>query len=196
MLASVLIGAKVVSAADSTRTVWAAAHDLGPGSVLTPADVTSARVRLADGADHYLATAAAVTGKTVNRAVAAGDLLPSSALGATSPGTTVTVPLDAAAAPTIERGKRIELWVTTKTCSAVPILDDVTVQDVQAGGGSAFASGATQSVVIRVPAPLAQRVVTALALDGARIRAGILDGVPAADANSRLTALDGCTPKK
>ncbi|MEP6598828.1 MAG: SAF domain-containing protein [Actinomycetota bacterium] len=196
VLVSVVIGAEVVSSADSTQTMWAAARDLAPGSVLTAADLTPIRVRLPDGAGRYLSTRTALAGKTVNRQLSAGELLPRAALGATSAATTVTVPLDAAAAPTIERGRRIELWVTTKTCSAVPILDDVTVQDVQSGRGSAFASGVTQSVVIRVPAALAQRVITALALDGARVRAGILDGAPTADANSRLSPLDGCAAKK
>ncbi len=196
VLGSVLLGAKVVSAADSTEPMWAAAHDLAPGSVLTAADLTAVRVRMPGGSGHYLGAGTGMAGKTVNRPLSAGELVPQSALTDTRPGTTVTVPLSSANAPKVSRGQRVELWVTTKTCSAVPILGDVTVQDVQTSTGGAFASGAMQSIVVRVPADLAQRLVGALALDGAVIRAGILDGPPAADPNAHLQPLDACAAKR
>jgi hypothetical protein len=86
--------------------------------------------------------------------------------------------------------------VSTRSCSAIAVLADVTVQDVQSTGGGAFSSGSAQGVVIRVPAPLAGRVITALALDGAVIRAGILSGAAAAGApNDDLPPLDSCAKK-
>jgi hypothetical protein len=196
LLGAVLLGAKVVSAADATTPMWAAAHDLAPGSVLTDGDLTAVRVRLSEGAGLYLEEKTRPVGRTLSRPVSAGELLPQRALTATVPGTTVTVPLSAANAPKITRGERVELWVTTRTCSAVPILDDVTVQEVQAGTGGAFATGATQGVVVRVPPDQAQRLVGALALDGAVIRAGILDGPSNAEANAHLQSLDACAPTR
>jgi Chaperone for flagella basal body P-ring formation len=196
VLVSVLVGARVVSAADKTESMWAAAHDLAPGSVLGAQDVTSVRVRLPDGSGHYLETTVPVLGKTVTRQLSAGELLPQSSLENSAPATTVTVPLATANAPKISRGQRIELWVTTKTCSAVAVLDSVTVQDVQAASGGAFASGSTQNVVVRLAPEHAQRLVTALALDGAVIRAGILDGPAPPNANLHLEPLDGCVTKR
>ena len=75
------------------------------------------------------------------------------------------------------------------------MLADVTVQDVQSTGGGAFSSGSAQGVVIRVPAALAGRVITALALDGAVIRAGILSGAASTDPNDDLPPLDSCAKK-
>jgi hypothetical protein len=196
VLASVLAGARVVSAADKTERMWAAVHDLAPGSVLGAQDVTPVRVRLPDGGGHYLPTAVPVLGKTVARQLSAGELVPQTALETSAPATTVTVPLATANAPKISRGQRIELWVTTKTCGAVPVLDSVTVQDVQAATGGAFGTGSTQNVVVRLAPEHAQRLVTALALDGAVIRAGILDGPTSSDANLHLQPLDGCVTKR
>ncbi len=192
VVGAVLLGAKVITAADATTPMWAAARDLAPGAVLTSDDLVAQRVRLSDAASRYVGTSTPIQGRTLARPLSAGELVPSAALVTTPPSTTVTVPLSSTNAPKIARGQRIELWVTTKTCSAVPILDDVTVQDVQTNTGGAFGTGTTQGVVVRVPAGQAQRLVTALALDGAVVRAGVLDGPPAADANGHLTPLDAC----
>ncbi len=192
VLASVLVGAKVISSANSTARMWSASRDLAAGSVITRDDLAPVAVRLPGSAGGYLPTDQVVAGMTISRAVAAGELIPRSAVSATPPATTITVPLDSEDAPKVQRGQRVVLWLSTKTCRAVPILADVTVQDVQSGAGGAFRSGATQSVVIRVPSALASRVVTALAQDGAVVRAGILDGAAADNANADLPSLDAC----
>jgi hypothetical protein len=196
VLGSVLFGAKVVSSARSTQIMWGTARSLDAGSVVRADDLKAMRVRLLDGAAAYLPTRTAVVGQTVVRHLAAGELLPRAALGATAPGTTITVPLDTQVAPKIQRGQRIRLWVSTKSCTAVTVLDDITVQDVQTGGSSAFSSASAQSAVIRVSPALAQRVAVALALDGAQIRAGIVDGPASGTPNDRLPTLAGCTAKK
>ncbi|MBV9174065.1 MAG: hypothetical protein JOZ81_28725 [Chloroflexi bacterium] len=157
--------------------------------------MTSVRVRLVPGS-HYLPVGVAVVGKTVTRPLAAGELIPQAALDDTTPATTVTVPLATTNAPKISRGQRIELWVTTRACSAVRILDSVPVQDVQMAAGGAFATGSTQSVTVRLAPEHAQRLITALALDGAVVRAGILDGPSPSDANRHLPSLDACAVKR
>jgi SAF domain len=192
ILGAVLLGAKVLSAADATSPIWAAVHDLAPGSVLTRDDLTVVRVRLQAGPGLYLDERTNMLGRTLSRPVSAGELMPQGALTTTVPGTTVTVPLTAANAPKISRGQRVELWLTTRTCSAVPILDDVTVQEIQATTSGAFSTGSVQGVVVRVPGEQAQRLVGALALDGAVIRAGILDGPPNPQSNAHLEPLDAC----
>src|SRR3954469_9247467 len=57
VLGSVLLGARVVSAADATVPVWALATDLAAGSELTAADLVAVDVRLDDAAGAYLSTA-------------------------------------------------------------------------------------------------------------------------------------------
>src|SRR3954471_7193921 len=80
VLGSVLLGARVVFAADATVPVWAAAGDLAAGTVLTADDLVAVDVRLDDAADAYLATTATPGGRTLSRAVSAGELLPRSTL--------------------------------------------------------------------------------------------------------------------
>jgi hypothetical protein len=72
------------------------------------------------------------------------------------------------------------------------LLGDVTVQAVDDSGGGAFSSGGGQDLVISVAPPLAQRVIEALDLDGAAIRAGILSGSAVGGANDALPGLGRC----
>ncbi|MEO6204316.1 MAG: SAF domain-containing protein, partial [Mycobacteriales bacterium] len=53
VLASVVVGARVLSSADRSQTVWVLTRDLAPGAELTSDDLTVARVRLfTDGAEY------------------------------------------------------------------------------------------------------------------------------------------------
>jgi SAF domain-containing protein len=194
VLASVLIGAKVVSGANHTYRLLAVNRSLAAGTLLSRSDVTTVRVQVPDhGHGIYLADPDDVAGKQLNRALGRGELLPASALGRPAALTTVTVPLTDDAAPTLTRGQRVEIWLATKACAAsVVLLGDVTVQGVRASTGSSFSADGGQNVVVSVPAPLAGRVVAALALDGAIIRAGILTGPAQPGANDELPALNAC----
>jgi hypothetical protein len=178
VLGSVLVGAKVVSSAGKTYPTVAARHDLAAGTILTADDMTLARVQLPSrGRDVYLSHPEDAIGKQLSRAVSAGELLPADALGAVAAQTTVSVPLEPGAAPDLRKGQRIELWVSTSSCSSLMLLPDVTVQAVHTDSGGALGTtGNGQDVVISVPPALADRVIQALALDEARLRAGILVG--------------------
>ena len=91
--------------------------------------------------------------------------------------TTLTVPLAAGAAPDLRSGQRIEVWVSTASCSSVVLLPDVTVQAVHADTGGSFSNGTGgQDVVISVEPAVAGRVIQALALADVKLRAGILVG--------------------
>jgi hypothetical protein len=193
VLISVAGGALVVAGADSTHPVWAVRRDLATGTVITQGDLQIVRVRLPDRS-HYLPAGSTRSAddpvnKTLTRPVAAGDLLPRSAIAATPAGTTLTVPLTSDQAPHISRGQEIELWLSSKTCRAVVVLPGVTVQDVQSTGGS-FGTSSTENAVIRVPRDQATRVITALGLEGTTIRAGLLDGDP--DPSTVLPDLEHC----
>ena len=119
----------------------------------------------------------------------AGELVPASALTSAPTLTTVTVPFADTQAPDLRTGERIEIWLSAKTCASVVLLPDATVQAVATSGGS-FSSADGQNVTLSLPPALADRVVTALAVDGGVLRAGILTG--ASQATSDLPALSGC----
>ncbi len=73
-----LAGAKLLSSADDTTTIWAAKHDLPAGTKLTGDDLTTVRVRFTSGddANKYVAADADLKGLVVARAVDAGEFVP------------------------------------------------------------------------------------------------------------------------
>ncbi len=178
VLASVLIGAKIVSSASTTYASVAATRNLAAGTVLTRDEVRLAQVQLPDrGRGVYLRTLADAVGKRLERAVSRGELLASAAVARVRAQTTLTVPLAAGAAPSLRSGQRIEVWVSTASCSSVVLLPDVTVQSVHADAGGSFSNGSGgQDVVISVEPAVAGRVIQALAIDEVKLRAGILVG--------------------
>lgn len=206
VLAAVLVGALVVSRARHTDKELAVTRDLAAGTKLQDGDVRLVDVQLPDDVRHdaaYLSDPAAVVGKVLNRPLHRGELLPAGVLAAAdSTQTTVSVPFAADAAPALARGERIVVWLSTRSCPSIVLLPDVTVQDVRAAASGGFStSGAGQDVVVSVAPALAQRVVAALAIQDATIRAGVLSG-PRPSAGSAagsaggnaLPSLAACAP--
>jgi hypothetical protein len=77
VLVSVVVGARVLSAADRSQLVWTTRRDLAPGTELTADDVVAARVRLFDNAERYLsAEQPRPVGYLLDRALGADELLP------------------------------------------------------------------------------------------------------------------------
>ncbi len=193
VLASVAGGAALVAASDSTRPVLAVTRDLDVGSVLQPSDLTVVKVRLASSSARYFPATSALAGQALLVPIQAGQLLPRSAVGAPDPHlTTLTVPVEPENAPDVQRGQRVTVWVSGQYCAAVPVLADATVQAVRSAGSGALSSATEESVVVRVPPALAQRVVTALGVTGAVIRVGVLSGPSERDANADLADLSTC----
>lgn len=195
VVASVSLGASLLAAARHTSPAVAARHDLAAGTVLAADDLALVQARLPGDGAAYADTVADVVGKTLSRPVSGGELVPVAALGAGPARTTIAVPLDGAAAPELRRGDRIEVWLSVGRCTAAVLLPQVTVQAARAGTG-AFGSGAPgQDVIVSVSPELAERVVAALALDDARLRAGILTGAAtAAEPAAPLPDLRDCAP--
>ena len=82
VLGSVVAGALIVARADETAPVYAATRVLTPGTTLTQGDVAVVAVRLDSTGSRYLgAESALAAGRVVLRTVAAGELVPLSALG-------------------------------------------------------------------------------------------------------------------
>ena len=186
---SVLLGARLVASANHSYRLLAPSHDLAAGTVLHPGDLTTVSAHVPDRR-LYVSATTVLAGRQLTAAVRAGELLPASALTAAPMLTTVTVPFADAQAPDLRAGERIEVWLSAKTCASVVLLPDATVQDVSTSGGS-FSSSDGQNVTLSLPPALADRVVTALAVDGGTLRAGILSGPSHATAD--LPTLDGCT---
>ena len=196
VIGSMVAGAVTIAAADSSTRVWAVTRDLAPGTVLTSGDLKPIKVRL-PSMDLYFATETKtsqdeIVGMMVATELFAGQPLTRPAVANTAAATTLTVPLSSDQAPSVARGQRIELWLSSKSCHASVILPSVVVQDVQTGGGGAFGTSTAENVVIRVPASDAARVVTALGLDGTMIRAGLLSGKPDPAADIALQDLTHC----
>ncbi|RFU21797.1 SAF domain-containing protein [Geodermatophilus marinus] len=111
VLGSVLVGARVVGAADATVPVWAAAGDLAPGTVVDEADLVAVDVRLDDAAGAYLATSTRPGGRTLARAVGAGELLPRSALEEPARLVQVALPVQAGFVPPgLDRGQVVDVY--------------------------------------------------------------------------------------
>ncbi len=194
VIGSVLLGAKLLAGARHTDKQLATTRSLAAGTTLRAEDVVLVDAQL-PGAERvvYLGTASAAIGKVLSRALANGELVPAAALGIAHARTTVNVPFAADAAPRLSRGQRIVVWLSSPTCPSVVLLADVTVQDARSGGSGTFSSGGTgQQVVLTIDAALADRVVGALAMHDATIRAGVLTGAAAAGAPAQLPALQRC----
>ncbi len=197
VLAAVLVGAIVVSRAEHTDKELAVTRDLAAGTRVQASDLRLIDVQLPDDVRRdaaYLSDPDQAVGKTLNRSLRKGELVPAAVLAATVTATTVSVPFAADAAPTLSRGQRIVVWLSSATCPSVVLLPDVTVQDVRTSDSGGFStSGTGQDVVVSVPAQLAQRVVAALAIQDATIRAGVLTGSRVSSSGA-LPSLHACGP--
>lgn len=203
VLVSVVVGAVVVSGASDTHATVTATRDLAAGTILHADDLEVSQVQLSDdGRRVYLSDVRGAIGKQLDRPVSRGELVPAAAVAEVAARTTVTVPFASGAAPDLHAGQRIEVWVSTETCSSVVLLPDVTVQSARADTTGSFGTGSDgQNVIISVERDLAHRVIAALAIDKAQIRAGVLVGGaapssagPSAVAGAPDSARDGGLP--
>jgi hypothetical protein len=190
VLAAILLGAVVVSTADKREAVWALGHDVAAGTVLQSRDLREVRVQLGASAALYLPITEAIAGRQTQHQLRAGELLPRAEVANAEQGITVTLPVRPENAPNMSPGDRITVWVTTKTCRGAVVLSGITVQSVKQGRGAAFGTNAALGVVVRLDAGDAQRVVSALDLDGAMIRLGVLSAGQKADVAQQ--SLAGC----
>jgi hypothetical protein len=178
IVVSVVGVGRVVSAADRSVLVWAAARDVVAGTVLQSDDLRPARVRLFDSASHYLDATRSPAGRVVSRRLAAGELVPAAVLRTVPPAVVVNIPVQPANAPVLTRGQSIDVWVSSKDCLPQRVLAAAPVQEVRSDDLTGLSAGAgTVQVVVRVSAAEAERVLTALSRE-ATIRLAVLEGDP------------------
>lgn len=171
---SVLLGARVLAAADDTVGVWSVARDLPAGATLGAADLERRQVRFPDAgtADTYVASGTEVpSDATLNRPVSAGELLPRSAIAEKQTADLVEVPISVASddlPATVRQGSTVDVWVSPDvaavgggTVKAVKVLTDVVVVAVP-GAADTLAPQATRQVIVGVPADRSEDLGAAL----------------------------------
>lgn len=161
---SVVVGARLLAAADDTVQVWVLAQDRGGGSPVAESDLTVERVRFTDSAAlerYFRADEPVPSGLVLTRAVGAGELLARSAVGAADAEEVLRVPLEVdpnRVPPDVEAGSIVDVWVTDGAGVAKgagsggatvtgPALDEVTVVAAPAYDDTFAVTGARQLVV-------------------------------------------------
>lgn len=157
----VLVGSRLLAGADDTTAVWRLRHDVPAGAPLSGSDLVPARVHFDDGAgQHYLSAGTGLTeGATAAHDLAAGDLLPRSALADGDRPALVEVPLSVAPDDLpagVGRGATVDVWVLPDTpagsgdrARARLALDDVLVVAVPPPSDR-LAPRTTQQVIVGV----------------------------------------------
>ena len=163
---SVVAGARIMAAADDTVQVWSAASDLGAGSRLTEDDLVATRVRFAE--DATLAGYFAVDDELpadlqLTQGLAAGDLVPRTAIGSSADSGLVEVPIAVEAEqvpPSVAAGSVVDVYVvaapdpeggpTAPDPADGPALTGVTVVDAPPLAES-FGTTGRRQIVLSVP---------------------------------------------
>ncbi|NYJ04586.1 SAF domain-containing protein [Petropleomorpha daqingensis] len=163
VLGSVLLGARVVSAADATVPVWAAAGDLAAGTVLTADDLVAVDVRLDDAAPSYLSTRTQPEGRTLSRAVSAGELLPRSTLAEAGELVQLALPVQAGyVPPSLARGQLVDVYAVADPAAGATAVADGSVTPVVTSAPVQAISGRSEGV-LSTPTTTVQVVVSVAA---------------------------------
>ncbi len=171
VLLSMLIGAKLMSSADSRTELWTAASDLSAGTVIQQGDLRPMAVGV-DDESSYVNSATSLIGKVLRRSVGAGELIGAAAV-ADAPAAKhrlVTIAVDPLHAPPgLARGERVDVYVTpsdaaTGVTEPMLVLSGALVADP----GSPDASGSGQLGIV-VDVPIAETVKAVQAARGGQV---------------------------
>lgn len=155
---SVIVGAKLVGAADATVSVWSTASDMGAGDEVSPVDLVPTRVRFADGGDldaYFTVDDELPADLELIRGVSAGELLPRAAVGSAGASGTLEVPIavDAEQVPgSVQSGSVVDIYLVPSSAgrssgASAPALAAVTVVDAPALDEGFAATGKRQLVL-------------------------------------------------
>ena len=164
---SVVVGARVLAAADDTVQVWAAAGDLGAGQRIEADDLVAQRVRFADAdalAGYFTVDDELPADLELTRSVGKGELLPKAAVGTPAQTGLVEVPIAVdpeLVPPSIEPGDVVDVYIVAPLSAdtagkqqqpppAGPALTQATVVDAPELESSFGTSGKRQ-LVLGVP---------------------------------------------
>ena len=177
VLGSVLLGARVVAAADATVPVWSAAGDLAAGTVLTSADLVAVDVRLDDVAGAYLAASTRPEGRTLARSVRDGELLPRTALEEPAELVQLALPVQAGYVPPgLARGQVVDVYAVADPAAGATSTGDGSVALVVASAPVQAISGRTEGVLSTATTTV--QVVVSVSADQAPAVLGAIGGRP------------------
>ena len=169
IVVSVAGTAFVVTAADSSVPVLAARAPLTPGQTITADDLVVAKVAMERGSSLYLSPSdVPADGLVVTRTVAAGELVPASAVGsaASIDSTSLVITVKGQLAGSIAAGTTADVWAAAKTDDGygapVVIVPTATVVRLVKPDGIVV-DDSTGSVEILVPKDTVARVLEAVA---------------------------------
>jgi hypothetical protein len=173
VLASVLIGARVVSAADATVPVWAVTADLAAGTELSAEDLIAVDVRLDDAAGAYLSAGTRPEGRTLARAVREGELLPRSVLEESDALVQLALPVQSGYVPPgLQRGQLVDVYAVADPAAGATAVADGSVTLVVRRAPVQALSGRSEGV-LSTPTTAVQVVVAVSADDAAEVLAAI-----------------------
>ena len=177
VLGSVLLGARVVAAADATVPVWSAAGDLAAGTVLAAGDLVPVDVRLDDVAGAYLATSTRPEGRTLARAVRNGELLPRTALEEPAGLVQLALPVQAGYVPPgLDRGQVVDVYAVADPAAGATATGDGSVALVVAAAPVQAVSGRTEGVLSTATTTV--QVVVSVPVDQAPVVLEAIGGRP------------------
>jgi hypothetical protein len=183
IVASALGTTALVGALTRTVVVYRADRAILAGDRITSARLAPATVRLGDAARLYLSGALPQEGLVATRSVAAGEMVPRSAVGTDVAVRSATVVVDLASplATGVAVGSRVDLWSAAKReqntdgyAPPVVLVGDAVVARVVTPAGL-IAGGAKDSVELQVPRDEVAAVLAAQA-GGARLSAVAIGG--------------------
>lgn len=158
VLASVVVGARVVTMAGHTDPYYVAARELTPGDRLTAGDLRPAELRLDTAAGSYLSAAQPLAdGLVVRRPIGVGEVVPLAAVGdgADVDVRPVMVPIAGTPSDALRKGAVVDVWVSRSNVDTPGMFDPpeqvataVTVAEVhEAGNGLAGTGGGVEVLV-------------------------------------------------
>ncbi|MGY2081808.1 SAF domain-containing protein [Modestobacter sp. SYSU DS0657] len=189
VLGSVLVGARVVTAADATVPVWSAGADLAAGTVLTAADLVSVPVRLDDVAGAYLSASTRPEGRVLARAVRAGELVPRSALEEVTGQVQLALPVQAGFVPPgLSRGQLVDVYAVAdpavgaslETGGDVDLVVGAAPVQAVTGRSDGVLSASTSTLQVVVTVPTDDAPVVLAAIGGRGLVVVVRDSVDAA----------------
>lgn len=121
---SLLAALGLASASHTSTPIWVAAHQLVPGSVIGPADISRVNANLGSAAKGYYAGSAKLIGNTVTRSVGASEFIPLNALaqaGSASDYRHLPIGIARSDLPAdLLPGQRVDLYSIPKDASQAP----------------------------------------------------------------------------
>jgi hypothetical protein len=153
VVVSVLGVDALVNAANASTNLLAARSALTPGQRVHASDLVPTSVRVGHTAGLYLrASDVPSAGVVVTRAVAAGELVPHSAIGSEAGKslTSIVVSVDGALPASISPGSRVDLWASQSADVANSGATSTATDDGGAGGRAAPTVLVSSAIVVRL----------------------------------------------